>query len=68
MNLYRDTGLVATFNVPPNQGGTLWTVFELDVDQITSVNDMSYESSSGAVLRRIADTDAHLMRRLPAKD
>lgn len=34
---------------PPNQDGTLWTVFELSGQEITPVNTMEYESSPSAV-------------------
>jgi len=37
-----------TFRVP-NAPGTLWTVFELDGNQVTPINLMSFVSSSGAV-------------------
>ena len=42
VNVYQGSELVATFDVP-NQGGTLWTVFQLDGDTITSINTMSYD-------------------------
>lgn len=44
VRVYRGSDLVATFNVPTSQGGTLWTVFELSESNITPVNTMSYES------------------------
>ncbi len=68
VKVYRAAGLVATFNVPADQEGTLWTVFELDGDQITPVNDMSYEDDTGAILKATADTDARLIRELQPKD
>jgi hypothetical protein len=42
--VYRGGEIAATFNVPTNEEGTLWTVFELDGDTITPINTMSYES------------------------
>ena len=71
IKVYRGSSLVATFNVPVNQGGTLWTVFEMSGDTITPKNIMSYESSSGNIqkpsLEGMSDTDAPLMRNLPLK-
>jgi uncharacterized protein YfaP (DUF2135 family) len=68
VKVYAEAGLVATFNVPPDQGGTLWAVFELTGDQITPVNDMSYEQNPEVVSKRILNTDARLMRGLPSKN
>ncbi|MEW6215419.1 MAG: carboxypeptidase regulatory-like domain-containing protein, partial [Nitrospirota bacterium] len=71
VRVYRGSNLVATFNVPANQEGTLWTVFEISGDTITPINTMSYESSSVNVqsvsLRRSIETDAPLIRNLPLK-
>ena len=71
VRVYRGSTLVATFNVPANQGGTLWTVFELNGDVITPVNAMSYESISGNIQRisgkKSFKTDASLIRNLPPK-
>ena len=49
----------------PNEAGTLWTVFEIDGDEIKTVNEMSYESTPENV--RAARTDAALLQRLPMK-
>ncbi len=46
VRVYRGNNLVATFNVPNNRGGTLWTVFELNGNTITPINTMSYQGSS----------------------
>ena len=75
VKVYRGSNLVATFNVPPNQGGTLWTVFEMSGDAITPINTMSYVSSTSSVLSPSLShsysltphSDALLMRDLPAK-
>ncbi|RMG60003.1 MAG: hypothetical protein D6722_21440 [Bacteroidetes bacterium] len=56
---------LGTFNVP-NQPGTLWTVFEMDEDTFTPINEMSYESSPGSV-RNGVTTDGPLLLRLPPK-
>ena len=42
--VYRGGEIAATFNVPTNEEGTPWTVFELDGDTLTPINTMSYES------------------------
>jgi hypothetical protein len=71
VRVYRGSNLVETFNVPSNQEGTLWTVFELSGDTITPINTMSYESYSSDIqsvsLRRSITTDAELIRNLPSK-
>jgi len=73
LRVYRGSDLVATFNVPSNQGGTLWTVFETDGDTITPINLMSYESEPGSVQIPSltnsfkSETDAELLRNLPPK-
>ena len=71
VKVYRGDGLIATFNVPVNQGGTLWTVFELNGNTITPINAMSYEANSfniqsQSVKRFIAD-DSRLLTNLPLK-
>jgi hypothetical protein len=71
VRVYRGSDLVATFNVPSNQGGTLWTVFELSEDTITPINTMSYESSPSSIQSVFSigtiETDAPLMMNLPPK-
>ena len=72
---YRGSSLVATFNVPVNQGGTLWTVFEMSGDTITPINTMSYVGSSSSVQKPLfsdeptplSHSDAPLMLELPEK-
>ncbi len=49
VRVYNSTGLVATFNVPANQGGTLWSVFELNGNTIIPVSTMTYASSSSTI-------------------
>lgn len=72
VRVYRGSALVATFSVPPNQGGTLWTVFELEGDTITAVNRMSFQSSPSNIqsfsLIGEYETDAPLMNNLPPKE
>lgn len=72
VKVYRGSNLVATFNVPVNQEGTLWSVFELSGDTITPINTMSYESTASSVQRRLYNsssfrTDEELIRNLPLK-
>jgi carboxypeptidase family protein len=71
VRVYRGSDLVATFNVPFNQGGTLWTVFELSGVEITPINTMSYETSppsiQGVFVIGPVETDAPLMMNLPPK-
>jgi len=52
VKVYRGTQLIATYNVPSNLDGTLWTVFTYNgvTKQLTTVNTMSYDSSSGGSL------------------
>lgn len=52
VNVYRGSQLLMTYNVPTNQDGTLWTVFSYDstTQRITTINEMSYESSASDVL------------------
>jgi hypothetical protein len=48
VDLYRGASLIQSF-FPPSTDGTLWTVFELEGDQVRPVNRMSYESTPGAI-------------------
>lgn len=45
VKVYQSSGLVATYNIASNQGGTLWSVFELDGTTLTTVNTLSYDST-----------------------
>jgi hypothetical protein len=71
VRVYRGSTLLATFNVPTNQEGTLWTVFEMSGDIVTPVNAMSYESIPGNIQRisskKSFKTDASLIRNLQKK-
>lgn len=46
VKVYDAGGLVATFNVPANQGGTIWEVFELSGSTLTPINLFSYDDST----------------------
>jgi len=49
VRVYQSSGLVASFVIPPNKEGTLWTVFEMSGTSITPVNTFSYESDPANV-------------------
>lgn len=73
IRVYRGSNLIATFNVPANRGGTLWTVFDMSGNTITPINTMSYESAP-TIVREILGSgagsfkiDAELLRNLPNK-
>ena len=51
VRVYDNSGLIANYNVPPNNEGTLWTVFELNNGTITPINTFSYVSDPGGVNR-----------------
>lgn len=50
VKVYDDSGEIASYNVPSGQGGTVWTVFDLDgaSGRITPRNTMTYSASSAA--------------------
>lgn len=50
VRVYRGSSLVAVFNVPPGQAGTLWAVFEMSGTTITPVNTLSFASDPDLVL------------------
>jgi len=53
VDVYRGSSLITSF-FPPPQDGTLWTVFELQGEQLTAVNTMTYESNPSTVqVRRV---------------
>jgi len=66
VSIYSGDYHLATFNVPPSQGGTLWTVFEMDGDTIIPINTMFYESDP-SVVRQSRAPDAELMKNLSPK-
>lgn len=41
VNVYKGAVLVATYHVPPNVKGSIWTVFELSGDEIKPINKIS---------------------------
>gem|GEM_PF-539920 len=49
VNVYQGNSLVATFNVPTNTGGDLWTVFELNGSTITLINTMTFVSDETTI-------------------
>jgi Carboxypeptidase regulatory-like domain len=70
VRVYRGSNLVATFNVPLGQPGTLWTVFEMDGSTITPINAMSFQSNPVSITApmRTPVYDTLLMQNLPAKN
>lgn len=52
VKVYKGSHLLATYNVPTNRGGTLWTVFSYDstTQRIKAINEMTYESNQNNVL------------------
>jgi len=74
----RGNRVVGTFYPPPQQAGTLWTVFEMEQDTIIPVNVLSYAADSASVpslrdhLANLAGGEpwaemVHLLQRLPPK-
>lgn len=63
VKVYRGAELIATYNVPANMDGTLWTVFTYNsvTRQITTVNKMSYDSTSGGSLMSVSLLDEYLL-------
>lgn len=49
VRVYREGSLVATFNVPLNQEGNLWTVFSMKDGIIKPINRMSYEPDEAKI-------------------
>jgi hypothetical protein len=49
VRVYSSSGLLASFNIPPNKEGTLWTVFEMSNGIITAINDLSYASDPSSI-------------------
>lgn len=77
VKVYRGNSIVSTFNVPNNQVGTVWTVFEINEnDEIIPINTMTNESDPNGVsrlnLRSIVNTDSgaedsSIFKNLPPK-
>jgi uncharacterized protein YfaP (DUF2135 family) len=77
VKVFQGSSLVATFNVPTGQTGTLWTVFEMDgtTKTITPKNTFSNQTLPSAVpslqpgaIQVLPADDGGLLRRLPPKD
>jgi len=69
VRIYRGSNLIASFNVPLAQPGTLWTVFEMEGSTIRPINTMGFESDPDVINLPIRESgsDASLLRNLPAK-
>jgi hypothetical protein len=70
VRIYRGSDLVASFNVPLDQPGTLWTVFEIEGSTIRPINTMTFASDPDSITARIpaAANDASLLQNLPPKN
>jgi uncharacterized protein YfaP (DUF2135 family) len=77
VKVFQGSSLVATFNMPTGQTGTLWTVFEMDgtTKTITPKNTFSNQSTPSTVpslqtgaIQVLPEDDGGLLRRLPPKD
>lgn len=64
VRVYRGESLLATYNVPSGEG-TLWTVFSYDssTNQITPINNLSYEGSSSDVLSGVPIKSGKLLNK-----
>jgi hypothetical protein len=67
VRVYNSTGLLRAFNVPPNTGGTLWTVFELNGSNINPIGTMTYVSNPGDITRPFASDVDKAYPRFPDK-
>lgn len=77
VKVFQGSALVAAFNVPTGQTGSLWTVFEMDgtTKTITPKNTFSNQSTPAAVpflqpgaIQVLPEDDGGLLRRLPPKE
>ena len=64
VRLYQGGQLLKVYYVPANEGGTLWTVFEIQNGQFVTINNMSYESSCRDVPSQsgVDRTDAKMIK------
>jgi len=69
VRIYRGSDLVASFNVPLDQPGTLWTVFEIEGSTIRPINTMTFASDPDSInaMIRASVNDAPLLQSLPPK-
>ena len=56
VNVFDSSGLIATYNVPPNQTGDTWTVFEMTGGVITPVNTISATSGGSSSVLSVGTT------------
>lgn len=77
VKVFQASSLVATFNIPTGQTGSLWTVFEMDgaTKTITPKNTFSNQSTPSSVpslqpgaIQVLPEDDGGLLRRLPPKE
>ena len=64
VQVFRDSQLISTL-FPPAGAGTLWTVFELDGDDLTPMNQLSFNSSGGSTVNLLVgdETDEVVIHR-----
>ena len=55
VQVFNSLGLMAVYNVPSNQGGTIWTVFEYDGTSIRGVNTIGYGTTASLPLAGAAN-------------
>jgi len=71
IQIYRNNTIFSTYNIPVNKEGTLWTVFELNDNSITPINQLTYESNPGNINRRNVRksyrTDGNQIKDIPLK-
>jgi len=67
VDVYRNGQLVRTFNAPSGEEGTLWTVFEIQDEQIVPVNAVMYESSPADVNNHSHGANVSIFRNMPPK-
>lgn len=45
VRVYKGNDLITTYNVPQNKEGTVWHVFEITEEGISSINEFEYNSN-----------------------
>lgn len=71
VRVLRGSNLVAVFTVPSNEEGTVWTVFEMEGNKITPINNLSYQSSPdnvGNMRMLISDSEEYFVNNSVEED
>lgn len=66
VQVFTYNGLAATYAVPSNQGGTVWSVFEYDGSTIRAINTIAYSTTAGLPVARPGDDEAAGLNQPPA--